>query len=157
MTARRRALAGLPAFGGQPTTIRIARPCITGVAVNQVWTAGANISANFLITFRQSFISTGAAAFCFGATGAVVSSDGSLSCGIGELVGFDGSSFEEADEVVSSDGSLFDGMDEVIGSDGSLPGGIDEFAGSDGSLFDGMGAAVGFDGSVFGAAGTDVR
>jgi hypothetical protein len=91
-------------------------------------------------SFRQSFISTGAGAFFFEATGAAVSSDG---CGADEVVGSDGSFFGGADEVVSSDGFLLVGMDEVVSSEGSL--------------FDGIGAAVGFDGSVFGATGTDVR
>ncbi len=129
------------------------------------------ISSQSQKTFRQSFISTGAGAFFFGATGAAVSSEGSLSGGtdevvssdvslsggIGELVGSDGSLFDGTDEVVRSEGSLFGGIGELVGSDGSLFDGTDEAVRSEGSLFGGMGAAVGFDGSVFGVTGTDVR
>jgi hypothetical protein len=56
--------------------------------------------------FRQSFISTCAGAFFFGATGAAVSSDGSL--------------FGGTDEVVSSDGSSFDGTGAAVGFNGSV-------------------------------------
>jgi hypothetical protein len=78
--------------------------------------------------FCQSFINTGAG-FFFRATGAAVSSDGSLLGGTGA--------------AVSSDGSLLGGTVAVVSSDGSL--------------FDGTGAVVGFDGFVFGATDTDAR
>src|SRR6516162_3537468 len=90
---------------------------------------------------RQSFISTGAGAFFFGATGAAVNSDCSLFGVVGEVVSSDGSSFGGTDGVVSSDGSLF-GADDVVSSAGSW--------------FAGTGAAAGFDGSAFGATGMDV-
>jgi len=46
-----------------------------------------------VLSFRQSFISTGAGAFFFGATGAAVNSDHSLSGAMGEVVSCDGSLF----------------------------------------------------------------
>jgi hypothetical protein len=84
---------------------------------------------------------TGAGAFFFGATGAAVSSDGSL---FGEMV------------AVVSSGSSLDGTGEVVSFDGSLFGGT-VAAESSGSVFDGTGAVPGFGGSVFGARGRDVR
>jgi hypothetical protein len=106
--------------------------------------------------FRQSFISTGAGAFFFGAAGAAVSSDGSLIVGTGAAVSSDGSLIVGTGAAVSSDGSLIVGTVAVVSSDGSSFGGTDAAVGFDGSSFDGTGAAVGFNESVFGATGTDV-
>ena len=103
----------------------------------------------------QSFISTGAGAFFFGATGAAVNSDHSLSGAMGEVVSSDCSLFGVVGEVVSSDGSSFGGTDGVVSSDGSLFG-ADDVVSSAGSWFAGTGAAAGFDGSAFGATGMDV-
>jgi hypothetical protein len=79
----------------------------------------------------------GAGAFFLGEAGAVVNSDGS-----GVTVTFEGSSFGATVAVVSSDGSLFDGTGAAVSFDASSFGATGADVNFDGSLFDGTGMDV---------------
>jgi hypothetical protein len=86
--------------------------------------------------FRQSFISTGAGAFFFGATGAAVNSDGSLFGGTDEVVSFDCSLFGGTGAAAGFDSSVFGATGTDVSSVGRGRGnGISNGAGNEPSRF----------------------